>query len=95
MTIKQLFSDVSNSSNALVASSFVTVVAAAIAAKYEKPVIAAGLLGLSTSLNVREIYIRHNKTAASIQNILLKSREISEMDVPANIAGDSEHPTYL
>lgn len=95
MTIKQLFSDVSNSSNALVASSFVTVVAAAIAAKYEKPVIAVGLLGLSTSLNVREIYIRHKKTAASIQNILSKSREISEMDVPANIAGDSEHPTYL
>ncbi len=85
MSIKQTFSNISNSSNALVVSSLVTVVAAAIAAKYEKPVIATGLLGLSTSLNAREVYIRHKKTATSIQNILLKSREISEMDVPEEI----------
>ena len=85
MSIKQSFSNMSSSSNVLIVSSYITVVAAAIAAKYEKPVIATGLLGLSTSLNAREVYVRHARGAKAIQKILMKSKEVSEMDVPANI----------
>lgn len=85
MTIKQSLRTISNSSSALTVSTFATVVAAAIAAKYDKPVIATTLLGLSTSLRARELYVCHKQSAASIKKILLKSREISEMDVPEEI----------
>jgi hypothetical protein len=85
MSIKQSIARISNSSNALITLSAITVVASAVAAKSNKPKLAVSLVGLSTALQAREVHVRHTNATAVIQNILMKSKEVSELDVPAHI----------
>lgn len=85
MTITTTLSNIKNSTVALNVLSTVTVIAAAIAADRNKPLIATSLVGFSTVLAAREVYVRHVRGAKAIQTILMKSKEVSEMDVPADI----------
>ena len=85
MTISTTLSNIKDSSVSLNIISAVTVVAAAIAADRNKPILATSLVGFSTVLAAREVYVRHVRGAKTIQTILMKTNEVSEMDVPANI----------
>lgn len=85
MTISTTLSNIKDSSVSLNILSAVTVVAAAIAADRNKPILATSLVGFSTVLAAREVYVRHVRGARTIQAILMKTNEVSEMDVPANI----------
>lgn len=82
MSIKETVKFVANSNTALTVGSIVALVSAGIAANKNKPEVAAVMLGLSTTMNVREIYVRHRDGAKAIQDILCKSNDISKMDVP-------------
>ena len=85
MTISTTLSNIKDSSVSLNIISAVTVVVAAIAADRNKPILATSLVGFSTVLAAREVYVRHVRGAKTIQTILMKTNEVSEMDVPVNI----------
>ena len=87
MAIKETMTRISNSSNALIVLSAITTVASVIAAKCEKPKVAFTLLGFSTTLQVREVYVRHQGGVQVLRKINISTNDISELDVPAHIVG--------
>ena len=80
MSIKQSIARISKSTTALNVLSCLTVVTSVVAAKKDKPMLAVGLMGFSTVISVREVYIRHCNGAKIIQEILAKATEVSEVD---------------
>ena len=85
MSIKQSIARISNSTNTLIVISAITTVASVVAAKCKKPNTAVTLLAFSTTVQAREIYVRHQGNAQVLRKIRTTTNAISEMDVPAHI----------